>query len=269
MKKIWKYTWRTVFILIVLIIAIHLISAYTLDRIIKYTETGFTSPKLPPEMDGYVIAFITDTHDIGAEKLGQVVERVNARGVDLLLLGGDFSWHDSNETLGILKGIKTKDGVFGVDGNHDSFRDLKQTMPKHGFTLLPDTGQHVKPGFYLGGMTFYGGDNSYPSLKNALAQAESSDFILLLTHNPDNVEAQNSSRVDLALAGHTHGGQVTLFGLWGPALKEVTVYGHKFMKGWAETSHGSKIFVSRGIGVSGSMRVFSRPEVIFMTLKAQ
>ena len=272
MNKFWKYGRLTLFILSCLFIAvavIHIISAYTIDRIIAYTEISYSSPRLPKDMDGYVIAFIVDTHDIGAVKLAQIVERVNARNVDLLLLGGDYSWHDSDETMRILTGIKTRDGVFGVEGNHDSFKDLKRTMPKYGYTLLADEGLGLKPGFYLGGMTFTGGDGLAPSIKNALANARPDDFILLLTHNPDNVQMQNSSQVDLALAGHTHGGEVTLFGLWAPALKQVTIYGHKFKSGWVETTHGSKMFISRGIGTSGPIRVFSQPEVIFITLKAE
>lgn len=253
--------------IVIMIGGVHVISALTLDRIVKYTETSFASPKIKPELDGYVIAFITDTHYASPEKLMQIVERINVRNVDLLLLGGDYVWHGSDEVMRILSGVKTKDGVYGVEGNHDSFHDLMRTMPKYGFTLLADEGLHIKPGFYLGGITFAGKNNSYPNIKRALAQAQPTDFVLLLTHTPDSVEIQNSSKADLSLAGHTHGGQVTLFGLWGPALNHVTAYGHKFMAGWAETSHGSKIFISRGIGVSGAIRVFARPQVVFLTLR--
>lgn len=270
MKKFFKYAWRTISIVVVIIVAIHVISALTLDRTLHYTEISFTSPKISPELDGYVIALVTDTHDIAPEKLERMVERINARNVDLLLLGGDYVWHDSNDTMQILSKIETSDGVFGVDGNHDLLRDLTKIMPQYGFTLLPDIGQAVKPGFYLGGVTFFGGDKHIPSIKDALAGANDGDFVPLLTHNPDIAEMQDSSKADLVLAGHTHGGQITFLGLWAPALKMVTNYGNKFKSGWADTSHGSKVYTSRGVGTSGnSTRIFAWPQVIFVTLKAE
>ena len=268
MKKFIKISFYTIFILFVLVAGIHIISSFTLDRIIQYKEISFASPKISPALNGYVIAFIADTHDIPPEKLMQVVEKVNARNVDLLLLGGDYVWHDSDRTMRIFSQIKTKDGCFGVEGNHDSFKDLASTMPKYGFTFLVDEGLYIKPGFYLGGVTFFGGDKLIPSIKDAIAGSQPNDFVLLLAHNPDIVQLQDSSKVDLALAGHTHGGQVTFFGLWAPALKYITLYGHKFKSGWADTRYGSKVFVSRGVGTSGnSNRVFARPQIIFVTLK--
>lgn len=269
MKKFFKYAWRTLSTIVVIIVAVHVVSALTLDRTLHYTEISFTSPKIDPELDGYVIAFVTDTHDIAPEKLERMTERINARNVDLLLLGGDYVWHDSDGTMRIFSKIETKDGVYGVDGNHDSLRDLMKIMPKYGFTLLPDTGRAIRPGFYLGGVTFFGGDKHIPSIKDALANANPDDFVLLLAHNPDIAEMQDSSGADLVLAGHTHGGQITFLGLWAPALKMVTVYGNKFKAGWADTSHGSKVYVSRGVGTSGSStRIFAWPQVVFVTLHA-
>lgn len=270
MKKYIKYGFRILLGLVAAIVFLHGASAITLDRMLQYKEVSFSSPQIPKALDGYVIALVTDTHDIKPAKLAQMADRINARGVDLLLLGGDYVWHDSDATMAVLSGIKTKDGVFGVDGNHDSLADLRRTMPKYGFTLLEDAGQTIKPGFYLGGVTFSGGDKLAPSIKNAVAAATEGDFVLLLAHNPDIAQMQDSSRVDLTLAGHTHGGQVTFFGLWAPALKGITLYGHKFKSGWAETKHGSRVFVSRGIGTSeSSIRVFARPQVIFVTLHSQ
>lgn len=270
MRKFLKCAWRVFFILFVIVAGIHIVSAFTFDRIIQYKEISFSSPKIPKDLDGYVIAFITDTHDIKPAKLMQIIDRVNARNVNLMLLGGDYVWHDSDGTMRILSRVKTRDGVYGVDGNHDSLKDLRLSMSKYGFTLLEDRGFEIKPGFYLGGVTFFGGDQPFPSIKNAVAQAGDNDFVLLLAHNPDIALMQSTEKVDLVLAGHTHGGQITLFGLWAPGLKSVTAYGHKFKAGWVDVQHNTKVFVSKGLGTSGtSTRVFARPQVIFLTLRAQ
>jgi len=60
------------------------------------------------------------------------------------------------------------------------------------------------------------------------------------------------------LSGHTHGGQVTFFGLWAPYVP--SVYGQKYLTGIVETS-GIKVLVSNGVGTSAlPVRFFARPQ---------
>ena len=47
-----------------MLIAIHVVSASTSDCIVQYKEISLNSPRLPKEIDGYVIAFITDIYDM-------------------------------------------------------------------------------------------------------------------------------------------------------------------------------------------------------------
>lgn len=77
-------------IIAVLILIIHIGESVTVGHRIRYVETSFTSPKIQPQLNGYVIAFITDPHNISHKKLGTIVDKVNGRQVDLLLLGGDY-----------------------------------------------------------------------------------------------------------------------------------------------------------------------------------
>ena len=55
------------------------------------------------------------------------------------------------------------------------------------------------------------------------------DFVILLTHTPDYAEDVPVTNSDLILAGHTHGGQVTLFGLYAPIVP--SHYGQRFLPG--------------------------------------
>jgi len=72
--------------------------------------------------------------------------------------------------------------------------------------------------------------------------------------------------VDIVLSGHTHGGQVTLFGLWVPYMP--SDYGQKYSGGFAKTAY-TAVYVTRGIGMTFlPIRFFARPEITVLTLKS-
>lgn len=266
-----NYFWYFLGAVILLIVIIHLVSAFTNDRRIRYPEVSYASPKITPELDGYVIALITDIHELSPQKLRQIVAKMNARKVDLLLLGGDYARNGGfRQTMEILGGTTTTDGIFGVDGNHDNTLELYPAMQKHGITPLDNRGFRIRPGFYLAGVQdswLRGSD-----IPKAVANAEPVDFVLLLSHNPDIAMQQDTSGVDVMLCGHTHGGIMTFFGGWAPMLYLISGYGHKFKGGWAMAPNDTLVFVSRGTGLHkiGGLpvlpRIFAPPQVIYLTL---
>jgi len=256
------------------VVAIHVIHSFTLDRVIQYVEVPFYSPQVPLALDGYRIAFITDTHAISDRRANGVVNRLNKSEIDLLLLGGDF--HNNVEmarrTVEILSRVQTTDGIYGVEGNHDSLDDLFAAMKAHGITPLFNSGVHIRDNFFLAGTADLKTIQPAPaSIAAATENAKADDFVLLLTHNADITMRQPTTGVDLVLSGHTHGGHVTFFGLWAPALtlsRAVTHYGQRFMSGWAKSRDGVPVYVSNGTG-GYFPRVFARPQVIILTLRHQ
>jgi hypothetical protein len=93
------------------------------------------------------------------------------------------------------------------------------------------------------------------------------DFVVLVSHHPDYVETINTRKVDLAFAGHTHGGQVTLFGLWAPFVP--SAYGQKYRSGVVETGL-TTVIVSNGIGtIPPPVRFFARPEIVLVHLNRE
>ena len=71
--------------------------------------------------------------------------------------------------------------------------------------------------------------------------------------------------IDLALAGHTHGGQVSLFHRWSPA--RFSHYGHRFLTGLRHNSAGIPIIISNGLGTSRKdIRLFTPSEVVLIVL---
>ncbi|MDL2237219.1 metallophosphoesterase [Christensenellaceae bacterium OttesenSCG-928-K19] len=254
-----------------IILLIHIVSMLTLDRSIQYTETELVSERLSPSLDGYVIAFITDTHTFPEEEACSVVRHINERGADLLLLGGDHAQDGTvGDLMAILAEAEVTDGIYGVEGNHDDFQELFTAMRQHGITPLDNDGVQLQDGLYLAGVADLW--NRTPDIRQATEGASKDDFVLLLCHNPDVNMQQNTERADLILSGHTHGGHATLFGLWAPALTlrdTITSYGQQFMQGWCKGAYGTDVFVSRGAGwFKNTPRVFARPEVVYITLRS-
>lgn len=256
-------------LLVFLTVVIHVVSMLTVDRSIEYTEIEYASGKVSAGLDGYRVAFVTDTHALTRTGLQEVVDEINRREVDLLLLGGDFPNDDAVwRSLETLAGVQVSDGIYGVEGNHDEWRDLKKAMLAHGAVPLENEGVQPREGLYLAGVMDLW--NSRPDVQAAVQDAPGDAFVLLLCHNADVSMQQDLGGVDLMLSGHTHGGQITLFGLWKPALNSVTAYGHRFGGGWAVNDRGNDIYVSRGAWTAETVpRVFARPEVTFLTLRTE
>ncbi|MBE7558619.1 hypothetical protein HS125_06630 [bacterium] len=104
-----------------------------------------------------------------------------------------------------------------------------------------------------------------PDLAPTLAGVNGRDFVLLLAHNPDYAEEMPGDRVDLMLAGHTHGGQCTVFGLWAPFIP--SRYGQKYRAG-VVVAPGTTVLVSRGLGAgTPPVRFAAPPEMMRLVLE--
>jgi predicted MPP superfamily phosphohydrolase len=189
-----------------------------------------------------------------------------------LVLGGDFAENRErmDRSLEIISNVNVTDGIYGVEGNHDRFAELFSAMERHSIHPLSNSGKSVRKGFYIAGLEDL--TNRSPDVRKAVKGAAAEDFVLLVSHDPDVTMMQDTTSVDLILSGHTHGGQITFFGIWAPALtmtKHVTDFGHRFMSGWAESRDRAPVYVSNGTGTFPFMpRIFARPQVIFVTLQA-
>lgn len=190
---------------------------------------------------------------------------------DALLIGGDL--HEGCEyvpdVIAALGAVKTPLGTYAVLGNNDyeaCYDDILKEMERQGIHLLEhkaDTlrrnGEHI----VIAGVRnpFDIGQNGQsPTLSLA-----SEDFVVLLTHTPDYAEDVPITNTDLVLAGHTHGGQVTVFGLYAPIIP--SHYGQRFLTGLKYNSSNTPIIITNGIGTSNkNVRLFAPSEVVVITL---
>jgi predicted MPP superfamily phosphohydrolase len=90
--------------------------------------------------------------------------------------------------------------------------------------------------------------------------------LVLLSHNPDVIASPRLDRIDLVLAGHTHGGQLVL-PFWGPAHTQSAYLSRRNVSGYF--SHGrTKFYISRGMGEGIPLRFNARPQITLITLAA-
>ena len=247
-----------------------------------------SSPDVPEAFDGYRIAFASDFHlksKFKERQLHGTTKALQALAPDALLLGGDYQEGcEYVEPLFTELGrITPPDGVYAVLGNNDYERCtelIRLAMQKQGIHLLEDSIAIIHRGedsIAVWGANAYAG--RYPTAPQREGTASNpqnrnhksgiinpTNFVILLTHTPDYVEDTDISGVDLALAGHTHGGQVTLFGFYAPIT--ASKYGNRFRTGLRRNSQDIPVIISGGLGTSRrNIRLFAPTDIVLVTLR--
>ena len=238
-------------------------------------EVEILDSDIPPSFDGKRIAFLTDMHHgpyFSLRRVKSLVDRTNALQPDLILMGGDYVYLGAQyigPCFAELARLDAPCGKFGVLGNHDHWNDARLTrqgMRAAGITVLDNRAEWIAVGeerIRVGGVGDLWEDSQHLSATTSGVKDE--DLAILLSHNPDYVESIHTAAVDLVLSGHTHGGQVTVFGLWAPITN--SDFGQKYRSGVVRTPSTTAI-VSNGVGtVTPPLRFGARPEIILIHLR--
>ena len=271
---------RQLVLLSLLIMALSSCTSLRYAGVNRIRNYEIASADVPPSFDGYRIAFASDFHLVSKFKERQLrgtIKALQMLAPDVLLLGGDYQ--EGCEYVvplfDALGRVTPPDGTYAVLGNNDYERCtelIRNAMHRNDIRLLEhdmDTLRRGNEYIVLWGANPYAG--RYPSAriinhKSAIINKE--DYVILLTHTPDYVEDADVSGVDLALAGHTHGGQVTLFGLYAPVT--ASRYGTRFRTGLRRNSQGIPVIISNGLGTSRyPIRLFAPTDVVMITLRAE
>jgi len=250
---------------------------------LEITEYTCESPEIPPAFDGLRVAFLTDIHlgpTYTEQDLESVVGLVNLLQPDLVLLGGDYVYGSTDyesACFAYLAELEAPLGCFAVLGNHDyapsaaaepgpgqavrAANDAGINLLRNQGIWLQIEGQRIR----LGGVEDY--QVGHPQWEPIGQGTNTDDFVLLVSHNPDFSEDLPPDAVDLVLSGHTHGGQVTIFGSWG--LRVPSEYGQKYRTGIVENDV-TTVIVSNGVGTSTPvpLRLFAPAQVVVLTLRA-
>lgn len=267
------------FIIAVFIIAIYsaivepsllVVKRYVLDKNGKLIEDKIEHTK---NRNIIKVVQITDTqigYFYSANKLNQLAKRINNLEPDIVVFTGDLIDYatrnpDIEKIIKNLSKINANIGKFSVFGNHDYMYDLpkhyKYIMEKSGFNLLVNQNEriHIGNGKYINIIGIDEVLHGNPQIDKYDTQMNSNDFNLLLLHEPDVIDRFKEGKIDLALAGHSHGGQIRL-PIKGAILSPP--YGRKYTKGFYEIN-GNNLYVSSGLGSTKlPFRLLNIPEII-------
>ncbi|MBI5886975.1 MAG: metallophosphoesterase [Deltaproteobacteria bacterium] len=223
-------------------------------------ETVIKIAGLPREFEGFKICQITDIHHGMALDIGYVercVRMANELESDLVVLTGDYV--ESNkayfpEIIKTLARLDSRHGLFAVIGNHDHYAGAEaasRALEAEGIPLLNNGHVVIESGgagICLAGVKDFMED--LPDATAALKGAPPDVPVILLSHHPDYSEAlPPGTRIDLVIAGHTHGGQVRVpFSNYAPVVP--SRYGQKYTGGLVRLASGAQVYVSRGLGAA-------------------
>jgi len=243
---------------------------------ISITRENITVSDLDRAFDDFSICQITDIHHgffVNIDHVMEAVMTVNRLKPDLVVLTGDYVDRSSayiRPVVDALGLIRAPHGVFAVLGNHDhrvNAEMIKQGLDRAGIALVENEHRIVKRGdgaICIAGVADI--DEGAPDISRALSRVPPGMPRILLSHNPDYAEIMpRDERVDLVMAGHTHGGQIRMPFSMIPYLP--SRYGRKYAGGLVRCQH-TLVYVSRGIGVAfPPLRFNCPPELAVIRLK--
>ncbi len=223
------------------------------------------------------IAFLSDIHAghyMSARDLEGLAGLVAELQPDLVCLGGDLINHHVREIELLepaLRLLAAPLGIFAVPGNHDyvevaELAEWTARLEAQGVHVLKNRGVRLRHGDSALWLWLCGVDDlteGEPELTEALAGRRTGEASLLLSHHPDLFREASARGVDLQLSGHTHGGQIRIFG-WSPLNHS------RF--GWVNglyASGNSRLYVGRGAGVTAlPIRIGTRAEITLLKPRA-
>lgn len=281
-KKIVALILKTLFILIAFITSIVLYARYIGATGLVIHEEKIESSKIPDSFHGFKIIQFSDLHygsTIFQKEVEYLVEQINLRKPDLILFTGDlidksYSISEDECTLlaTLLQKMDAKVGKYAVTGNHDYPVDSFYSIMEQGnFIILDNRSELIyyegyEPILLTGLNSSIKGDRDIPKAFQYFNEENHNPNIFTITmlHEPDSIDNILSSYpVDLALAGHSHNGQIRI-----PFVGSIVKINgaKKYSENYYQIDN-TKLYISGGIGTSTyPFRLFNKPSINFFRI---
>ena len=249
------------------------VEPYTLEIVHRDVEMD----GLPEEFNGFRIVQMSDLH-LGVwtrlKDIRHFAALTNAHRPDVVVITGDLVSKLTSDYEGLgsaLSGLKACHGTYAVLGNHDYWEDeeaIARALRENGIDVLFDESRDIRIGEAR--LRVVGTDDvwcGHPDYARAFDEIKEGDACIALAHNPDAALSIDGRLADLLLAGHTHGGLITIPGIG--ALASNCRLGRNMVSGMHEVN-GVRTYISRGLGRGSTllpMRFRCRPELTVFTLR--
>ncbi|HBW34224.1 MAG TPA: metallophosphoesterase [Desulfosporosinus sp.] len=260
--------------LILMLVTIILIYGSWNARHPVITRYELSVDKEAGSLDQLRIAMVSDIHYgaiIDAPRLTRMLEVINELQPDVIVMSGDIvdgtvKQEEAQKLIKLIKQMQAKYSIFAVPGNHDrwirSDADLVHSFQEAGAEVLRDSHIKVADSFYIVGRDDPGHrrDQGRKDLEELMQGIDPSLTVILLDHQPIDIEAAENNRVDLQLSGHTHMGQI---------FPSHLITSRLYAIDWGLLTKGSyHLIVSSGYGTWGPpLRIGTNPEIVEVTLK--
>lgn len=234
-------------------------------------EEAIVNSKLPESFSGIKIVQFGDLHYSNNDLLKDVVNAITKRNPDLILFTGDLL---SNEDLTpesrkkLVKELKKLDttlGKYAVLGESDN-DEAVSILVDCGFTILDNSNELIynesnEPIMLVGLNT----NNDVINYDNAFANYNADTYTITIFHKPDYIdEFVEIYPIDLALAGHSHLGEIRIPYLLNLANKD---HASKYINSYYEINN-TKFYITSGIGTDTyDVRINARPSINFFRLR--
>ena len=282
------------------IVGLLVIWSFIEPRILNTTSAVAKIPDLPPSWRGkrvgqlsdFQIGIWGDNRNTARRGVAELIEA----DLDLVLISGDFIYHPGEDpepeiqtAVDIVRplveaGIPT----YAVLGNHDYGMSSKKAQPRvelaerlateleaAGIEVLSNEAVQLESPEGEEPLYLVGVDSLWAKRDNvdlALREVPEGSPRITMMHNPDTFEQFPASTAPLAVAGHTHGGQVRVPGTPQWSYLALTQKDEVVADSWA-TGYGepnNQLYVNVGIGMSiAPIRLFCPPELTLFTLESE
>ncbi|KQO75247.1 metallophosphoesterase [Rhizobium sp. Leaf262] len=223
-------------------------------RVPPLKDIEVTVKGLPAAFDGYQMIQLTDLHIsrlFDTRWAEQVVEKTNALNADLIVITGDLidgNIQDRRADIAPLAGLKARDGVYTIPGNHEYFFGYEEWMKYYeGLNMKTLANAHAiidRDGekIVVAGLTDLSSSRAgfpVPDIKAALNGAPEMAPVILLDHQPSEAARNAQAGAAVQLSGHTHGGMVI-------GLEKLVARANKgFVSGFYQVD-GMQLYVNNG-----------------------
>ncbi len=279
-KKYSKIIFLILIIFFILFSSSYLYITYVGTKKLIVYENIITNEKLPDSFLGHKVIHFSDLHygsTFTLLELKDLVKEINKRNPDLVFFTGDLIDEDyeleteeAEVIMKQLKKIKARIGKYAVAGEEDieSFQTImnqsKFTILNNDYDLVYSNDNHPILVVGIGSLTT--DRNIDQAFRYFKEENHNSDiYTITLLHEPDSIdEIKSTYKTDLALAGHSHNGEIRFPFIGGVvkldgAKKYYDPYYH---------FNDTELYISSGLGTSTyHMRLGNRPSVYFFRLR--
>lgn len=208
-------------------------------RIIQVTPYEITVNKDGGRLENLNVVLAADLHlgyNIGTAHMMQMVDKINEQNADIVVFAGDIfdneyeALDDPEELIAVLQKIQSKYGVYACYGNHDveekilagftfggnkkkeSSIQMDEFLERAGIHLLQDEAVLIDDSFYLYGrpdaQRTGRGINMRKTAAELMGELDTEKPVIVIDHEPKELQELADAGVDIDLCGHTHDGQM-------------------------------------------------------------